>query len=122
MTILNRRLAEDYSNFRTAMEDAPQGTFQKARDLFALVDSIMEDMLVAASVRGFKTDKCDRCFETEATIFDFLSYSNPDIANEVNLAITLGEQLRNGGLRERERILANLTSDRDFLHSMGQAA
>jgi len=119
MTILNRQIADIYSNFRTAMEDAPQGTFQKTRDLFALINTIMEDMMTTASVHGFRTDNTDRCYETEALIFDYLRYSNPILDNEIKLALALGKKLNSVGQRERERILSGLERDHRFLADEG---
>lgn len=114
-TIDLSQIAEDYRNFRTAMDEAPEGTFEATRRLFRSLDYGVADLLNGFDADGFVYDKCYQLFEIEVMLFAMLRDNNPLYRNEIESAIGLGKTLSYGGRAVRERVLVGLARDRDFL-------
>ncbi|UIS25273.1 hypothetical protein [Erythrobacter phage vB_EliS-L02] len=114
-------IAEDYNNFRTAMDEAPSGLFEATRAMFRSLDDGVGDLLKGFDADGLVYDNCDQIFEIEALLFDMLRRKNPILQSEIASAIGLGETLSTASREVRERVLAGLERDRDFLASLKKA-
>lgn len=102
MTIRNRELANDYSDFRYACDMAPAGS----KDRLITLSDMMDGMEAAAKEVGLKVSNSDRAFEIEAMMFDMLRAENPD--SEIESAIGLGATLRDADCGTMDRIIEDL--------------
>lgn len=114
-TIDLSQIAEDYRNFRAAMDDAPAGMFEATRKMFSSLDYGVADLLNGFNDDGLVYDKCDQIFEIEAQLFQMLRDNNPILRNEIEIAIGLGKTLRYSSTATCKRVLAGLERDRDFI-------
>lgn len=115
------QIAEDYRNFRAAMDDAPEGTFRATRQMFRSLDYGVTDLLNSFNDDGLVYDKCDQIFEIEAQLFQMLRDNNPILQNEIATAVGLGETLSTASADTRRRVIAGLERDRDFIAKMENA-
>lgn len=110
--------AEDYRNFRTAVDEAPEGTFEASKAFYRALDDSVRVLLKSFDAGGLVYDKCDQIFEIEVMLFAMLRDNNPLYRNEIESAIGLGETLSTGSPELCARVLAGLIRDRDFIASM----
>jgi hypothetical protein len=120
-TIDLSQTVKDYQNFRTAMEEAPEGTFQATRRMFRSLDAGVGDLLNTFNFDGLVYDKCDQIFEIEAQLFQMLRDNNPILQNEIATAVGLGETLSTASAETRRRVLDGLARDRAFLAKLEEA-
>lgn len=68
MTISNKYWNDRLSNLERCAEDAPQGTYEFAKDVAGAVDEVSNHLLSSLRARGLKADNCDALREVEAAI------------------------------------------------------
>jgi hypothetical protein len=106
MTIRNRELANDYTNFRYACDMAPVGTFEESKLLIRILSDMMDGMEGPAKEQGYKVCNSDHAFEIEAMMFDMLRAENPD--SEIESAIGLGATLRDADCGTMDSLIEDL--------------
>lgn len=105
------RWSDRLADLERCAEEAPERTYQRAKDVAELLGDIVDDALTRISAAGFKTDNCDGAREVHALLYAWLVEANPD-CNDLLVAEGFGEHLLGPA---RERILQAAIDDRDFL-------
>lgn len=103
------------TNFKRCAEEAPEGTYEEAKRLNAVIGSAVDQLMRDLRAMGLKGDACDRAFELEAALYAYAKQSNPD-ATVFPMSEGFGSSM---GRPERERVLLQAQSNRDFLHVIG---
>lgn len=98
-------------NFKRCAEDAPEGTYEDAKRLNEVIGDAMDGLMREIRAMGLKADACDRAFELEAMVYDYVRQSNPDSAL-FHTAEGFGSTMAGDA---RERVLAQARQNRDFL-------
>lgn len=108
----------DYTLFLDACEAAPEGLFDRSKDIRDRVLGYgVDEFARVASGLGLKTCPCDGIREVEAMLFDMLRRLNPD--DEIESAIGFGKALEATETADGRRdLVARLERDRDFVRSM----
>lgn len=110
----------DYVAFCEGVESAPEGTFQRAREIYNVIDTTMDTMFAEARDVSLALDNSDGAMEIEIAIFDMICTKN-NADTEIQAAIGLGRTLLDYP-ETRRRVLDGLVRDRDFLRSRETAA
>lgn len=115
-----RQLNDALSLFERCADEAPEGTFEEAKEVAELIAEAVNDLMEGLRSRGLLADNCDGIRLVEAVIYGYMKDSNPD-ATVFATAEGFGAAL---GGPARERVLAQAVRDRDFLraHSRSNAA
>lgn len=108
---------DDYSDFLTATEHAPAGTFEQAKMIAEFIGNTVDDLIINGRERGLNICNCDGIREIEVLIFSMLSNKNPD--SEIEAARGLGADLREADCGTMDRILAELEMKRDEAFAEG---
>ncbi len=123
MTIRRNINIEDaldaYRAFREAIESAPEGVFERAKEINGFLDQSFFTMESLSSAYDLTLDKSDNMFEIETIVFDMLRRNNPN--DEIESAIGFGRTLLDYP-ESRERVIAGLERDRDFIRSVRERA
>lgn len=108
-------LNKDFASFRYACEEAPEGTYLQAKDIRRLIGDLADALIRKGRDLGLEVDTCDGIHNVEATMFDMLRQKNPD--SQIEQAIGFGRTITDFP-EQKERIIAGLVRDRDFLLSL----
>lgn len=108
---MNTTLKQDYEAFAQCADEAPEGCYESAKALHALISATMASLMESVRSHGLQVDTCDRAFELEAAIYGYVRSSNPD-ATVFPTAEGFGRSL-NGPARER--VLENAIAGRNLL-------
>lgn len=101
----------DLANFKRCAEDAPEGTYEEAKRLNAIIGDAVDRLMRDLRAMGLKADACDRAFELEAAMYAYAKKSNPD-ATVFPVSEGFGSSMDGP---ERGRVLAQAASNRSFL-------
>lgn len=107
----NQRTALEH--FKRCAQEAPQGCYEEAKALNAVINDAMDNLAQQLRGLGLKANNCDLAFELEAAIYAFVKESNPE-ATVFPTAEGFGKGLDGPA---RERIMFQAQQDRDFLRS-----
>lgn len=108
--VLNTRL----SNLEHAANEAPEGTYDRTKELAAALNDASQAVMDTLRRYGLEALNDDRLREMEAVIYGYMLVSNPD-ETAFHVGEGFGEGLRG---EQRERVMANCIRDRDFLRNM----
>ena len=64
-------------NFKRCAEDAPQGTYEQAKQLNTIIGDALEHFMQQLREGGFVADCCDHAFALEAVMYEYVKQSNP---------------------------------------------
>jgi hypothetical protein len=98
-------------HFLSCVEDAPEGTFEEAKQASLLIRACVDDLVHGLRAMGMHAGGGDSIFELEALIYDFAKRSNPS-ATVFSSAEGFGVAMAGPA---RERVLAQAQSERDAL-------
>lgn len=115
---MNNELRSFY-NFRNCVSDAPEGTYDHAKQLAAILGDAMDGLMRDLRAAGFRVDGCDKAFRLEAAMYDYVKSSNPD-ATVFPVSEGFGGSM-SLSLPVRERVIAQAERSRDFLRSQTKA-
>lgn len=115
---MSREIQNALTNFKRCAEDAPEGIYEEAKRLNEVIGGAVDQLMRDLREMGLKADSCDRAFELEAAMYAYVKQSNPD-ATVFLISEGFGSSL---GGPERERVLAQAASNRDFLRGIGATA
>lgn len=101
------------SNFTRCCDDAPEGTYQDAKALKAVIDDATDGLMRDIVALGLKANNCDLIYAIESAIYQYVKCSNPD-ATLFPISEGFGEAMDG---KARDRVLAQTILDRDFLRS-----
>lgn len=110
-------LSAEMTLFEDAAASVPEGIAEDAKALsafFSDVFTLIKDRLAEADV-GLTLPNDDRYREFEAVLYGMLRDGNPD-SSLFNVTVGLGYALETPA---KDRVLAGLIRDRDFLRSRG---
>lgn len=102
--------------FKRCAEDAPEGTYGQAKALNDLIGEVCDSVIHKVRVFGLLADNCDKIFDVESVLYDYVKKSNPD-ASLFPTAEGFGRSLDGP---ERDRVIAQAVRDRDFLRQHNQ--
>lgn len=68
----------DYQMFRTCAEEAPDGAYQQAKDIAALLGDTCDQFMRDLRALGLKANNCDLIYAVESGLYDYVKKSNPD--------------------------------------------
>lgn len=111
---MNSEQLNSFSNFRDCVSDAPEGTYDAAKELAGIIGDAMDDLMRNLRAAGFKANNCDKAFRLEAAIYDYVKSSNPD-ATVFPVSEGFGGSM---SLPVRERAIVQAERNRDFLRSL----
>jgi hypothetical protein len=114
----NHALRDVYSAFKACAEEAPEGCYEDAKALHAVIGGAVDTLMRDIRTLGLKASGTDPAFDLEVAIYDYVRRSNPD-ATLFPVSEGFGSAL-NGPARER--VLASAARDRDFLRSAFQVS
>lgn len=117
-TFMSQDIEKALSHFKRCVEDAPDGTHEDAKRLDEMIGSTCDRLMRDIRSLGLKADACDLIFTVEATIYDYVKRSNPD-STLFPVAEGFGAAMAGPA---RERVIAQATSNLDFLRSIGAVA
>lgn len=109
MTIQNRELNQRLTNIQRCAEEAPEGTYEIAKNAAEAVDEAIEAVREIIRANGFKVNNTDPCRDLEAAIYGYLLVSNPDNTSLIT-GEAFGEHVSGPNLG---LVLANTIRDRD---------
>jgi len=115
---MSREMQSALSNFKRCVEEAPEGTYEEAKRLNAVIGGAVDQLMRDLRALGLKADTCDRAFELEAAMYAYAKQSNPD-ATVFPVSEGFGSSMDGPA---RERVLAQAALNRDFLRGIGTAA
>lgn len=115
MSIHDRQTNERYSNFLLCTEEAPEGTYQRAKDIAIEIGMIADLILERTRVLGVPVCNSDGIRNIEVAIYREMVDANADYA-ELVTAEGFGAAMRDPTVRGR--IMSQTIRDRDFLKSM----
>lgn len=104
------------SNFKSCADQAPEGSYEHAKDLNEAIKEACTGFMRKLRALGFKADACDMAFDLEAALYDYAKRSNPD-ATVFPTAEGFGSSMDR---LERERVLAQAISNRNFLAAQAE--
>lgn len=115
MTILRQinpaAMSHKLSNLEACADAAPDGSYDTAKAVCALVSDTADDLMTALNELGLAADGCDAARTLEACIYHYIVESNPR-AGDLVAGEGFGQAL-NGPAAER--IVAQAQRDVDFL-------
>lgn len=111
---MNNGQLNSFSNFRNCVSDAPDGTYDAAKELAEIIGDSMDELMHALRAAGFKADNCDKAYRLEAAIYDYVKQSNPE-ATVFPVSEGFGGAM---SLPIRDRVIASAERSRDFLRSL----
>lgn len=112
------QLHSDLNDFRRCVDEAPEGSYEEAKAIYAVIGESCDTLMRELRGVGVKADACDLIFEVEAAIYNYVRRSNQD-STIFPTAEGFGASL---GGPARERVLAQTKRDIDFLRGVSQAA
>lgn len=115
---MSREMQNALSNFKRCAEEAPEGTYEEAKCLNNVIGGAVDQLMRDLRAMGLNADASDRAFELEAAIYAYVKQSNPD-ATVFPVSEGFGSSMDGP---ERERVLAQAASNRDFLLGIGAAS
>jgi len=65
-----------FSDFRDCVNEAPDGSYQQAKDLSALLGETCDQFMRDVRALGLKADNCDLIYAVEAALYDYVKKSN----------------------------------------------
>ena len=111
MTITNRTLNRRLSNLQVCAQNAPDGTYEDAKQLVEAINDIMDGAMRDLSAVGVKVSGDDKIRNLEVALYEYVLSNNPD---RFASAEGFGEHFDGPhGHRVKEA-----TRDRDFLRDM----
>lgn len=113
---MNNELRSFY-NFRNCVSDAPEGTYDHAKQLAAILGDAMDGLMRELRAAGFHADNCDKAFRLEAAMYEYVKESNPD-ATVFPVSEGFGESM-SLSRPVRERVIAQAERNRDFFQALG---
>lgn len=111
MTIQNRELNERLGNIETCAREAPEGTYDRAKQAAEVISDCAESIIEIFQAADFKIIGNDRLRDIEAAIYGLMLHQNPE---EYGLQTGEGFGAAMDG-PARERVLAQTIRDRDSL-------
>lgn len=117
MTIRNRELNERLSNLQACAENAPEGTYVRAKEAAQVIDDCAEEIFAIFKRAGFKLKGMDGFRDLEAHLYGLLREANPE-EYQLDTGEGFGWAM---GSDSRERVLAQTRSDYASLRAMGIA-
>lgn len=117
MTIANRDANQRLSNLEQCAQEAPEGTYQLAKDVVALIEEASRDLMKNLKALGLKAPGDDRLRNLEVATFGYIADCNPE-AYSLITGEAFGEHIQGPA---RERVMAGCIRDRDFLRGLGLA-
>lgn len=112
MTITRSITADQFQEFLICVDESPEGTFEDAKAIRAMMGGIADDLIAKARALDLDVCNCDGAFNLEIEIYGYLRRKNVDrfISYEA-----YGKVYGEADGDTRERINRGLISDRDFL-------
>lgn len=105
-----------WTNLERCAEEAPQDTYEFAKEVAQLVSEVADDVLSRAKAIGLKCNNSDGLREFEAVLYGLLVDSNPDSFSAFVVSEGFGEHMAGPA---RDRVLAGAIRDRDNLKAAG---
>lgn len=112
---MSQELQAALTNFKRCTEEAPEGTYEEAKNLNNTIGDAIDQLMRDIRALGLKADNCDRAFALEAAIYEYVKQSNPDASLFV-VAEGFGSAVDGPA---GPRVIAQTVRDRDFLRSAG---
>lgn len=106
------------SSFKRCAEDAPEGCYEEAKLLNAVLGAAVTRLMHDLRSLGLNANACDLAFDLEASMYDYAKRSNPG-ATVFPTAEGFGSSMDRP---ERTRVLAQAICNRDFLAARGEQA
>lgn len=97
--------------FKACADEAPEGCFEEAKGLNALISETCSEFIKGLRALGLKADNCDKAFDLEESLYDYAKWSNPQ-ESMFSAAESFGALMDQP---ERERVLAEAVSLRDYV-------
>lgn len=113
---MNRQLQNALSNFKACADLAPEGTYADAKALNVVIGDAVESFMREVRALGLKADSCDRVFDLEAAMYEYVKRSNPD-HTMFPVSEGFGTAMEAGGLL-RERVLSQAEVNNSFLRDV----
>jgi len=112
MTIMtNHQLRIALENFKRCADEAPEGCYEQAKALNAVIGEACDNLMRELRALGLKASAADLAFDLEAAIYNYARGSNPN-ATVFPTAEGFGSSMDGPA---RERVLAQAASNRDAL-------
>ena len=113
--MIDHALRNALTNFKACADEAPEGCYEDAKALNAVIGEACDNLMRELCALGLKASASDLAFDLEAAIYDYARRSNP-CATVFPTAEGFGSGMSGPA---RERVLAQAASSRDFLRSLG---
>ena len=107
-------LRDALADFKSCADQAPEGCYEHAKELNAVIGQACRDIMSELRALGLKASPSDLAFDLEAAIYYYAKRSNPD-ATVFPTAEGFGSSLDGPA---RERVLAQAARDRDALRTL----
>jgi hypothetical protein len=100
-----------FANLRACADDAPEGTYEQAKQIRQAIAVAMDKLQARLKDAGLVVDQCDAAHACEAAMYAYAKRSNPE-ATVFPTAEGFGSWM---GTESRARVLADTIRDRDAL-------
>lgn len=111
---MNKPHEQDLRNFKNCVQDAPEGTYEETKALDAVIVEIHDFLAEKLRDIGYKTDNCDKAFELEARIYQYVKACNPD-RDVFPVSEGFGSAMDGPA---RERVISQASRDINALYSL----
>jgi hypothetical protein len=107
---MSRELYKAFENFRRCAEEAPDRTYVEAKQVNQLIGDTADQLIKDALAIGLKPDVCDKIYEVEVRIYDYLRQSadNGLFAGAEGFGAALNgpaaERVMEGAIRDRDAL------------------
>lgn len=78
MTIANRPLNRRLSNLQVCAQQAPEGTYEDAKELVETMNDIMDGIMRDLSAAGVKVSGDDKIRNLEVALYEYILSNNPN--------------------------------------------
>ena len=102
------------TNFKACAAEAPEGCYEEAKALNALIGEACDNLMLELRAIGLKASANDLAFDLEAAMYGYARRSNPD-ATVFPTAEGFGSSMAGAA---RDRVLAQAARSMDFLRSL----
>lgn len=104
------------SNFKRCAEEAPPGTYGRAKQLDAIIGGALEHFMRQLREAGYVADCCDHAFALEAAMYEYTKRSNPR-ATVFFVSEGFGASMDGP---ERERVIEQAKDEVDLIAEFGK--
>jgi len=111
---VNRGAKDCLRFFKACVDDAPEGTYEAAKDLNLAIGEAMDGLMSAIRGQGLLADNSGLAFELESAMYEYVKRSNPG-STIFPVSEGFGEAMDGPA---RERVIAQAIANRDFIASL----